>query len=384
LDDEVQPVLAIQVTDQGKAEDAVGALSSCSSLASAGDDTTGLGAGNDGTTDSGIEFVGDYMLIAQTQDLAADFAQEVESAPLSEDEGFNEAMDELGDPGVVSFWADIDAVRELPALSSGEVADVIGPALDGVHSYSGAFRAGDDYLEVSLQIDSDITIPDEQDNPVGDLPETTLGVVSVSNGAAYVDQYWDQLKGYVDRTEPGSFDQAVAAFETESGLVLPEDLRTILGDNVTAVLDSEGLTPDNVTSPADLANLGFGFRFVTDPAAISDVVSRVQAKLDASGAPFTITSQETDDGLVVASNQAYADTLAGGGDLGDSDAFQTAVPDASNAEAVVYVDLDKVKEAADAFGEDDTATLEPMRAFGMTLQQGDDGYATTLLRLTFD
>lgn len=383
VDDEIQPVVAIQVTDEDKAQDAVETLSSCSSLASAGDDSTGFGAGESGA-DSGIEFVDDYMLIAQSPELASQFADSAESSPLSDNAGFTEAMNALGEPGVASFWADIDALREQPAFASPDLAPLLGPTLGGVHSYSGAFRAGSDYLELSLQLDSDVKVPEEQDNPVVDLPETTLGTVSISNGGAYVDQYWDQFKGFVDSVEPGSFDQAVSEFEVASGLMLPEDLRTVLGDNVMFALDGEGLTPDNVSSLSDLANLGFGVRFVTDPAAIQDVVDRVQAKMQAEGVPFSLTTEQTDDGLVVASNQTYADSLAGGGDLGDSAAFQTAVPDASDAEGVFYVDLDKVKDVAEAFEEDDTSELEPMRAFGMTLQQGDDGYSTTSVRLTFD
>lgn len=383
VDDEIQPVVSIQVTDQGNAEEAVDALSACSSLASAGDDSTGFGTG-EVDAESGIEFVGDYMLIAQSQDLASQFADEAESAPLSEDEDFTDAMDALGEPGVASFWADIDALRELPMLSSQPQADLVMEALEGIHSYSGAFRAGSDYLELSLLVNSDITIPEEDDNPVVDLPDTTLGAVSFSNGGSYVDQYWEQFRALVDQAEPGSFDQDVAAFEAESGLMLPEDLRTVLGDNLTASLDSAGLTPESLQSPQDLVNVGLGIRFVTDPAAIQDVVDRVQAKINESLTPVSLITKETDDGLVVATNQAYADTLAEDGSLGDSDTFQTAVPEASDAEAVFYVDLDKVKEIAESFGETDTADLEPMKAFGMTLQQGDDGYSTTSFRLTFD
>lgn len=382
VDGEFQPVVTIQVTDQGRAQDAVGALSECSSLASAGDDSTGLGAGEAGT-ESGIEFVGDYMLIAQTAQLAADFADEAESAPLSDDADFIEAMDALGAPGVASFWVDIDALREQLQLFGGTGA-TFAAALQGLHSYSGAFRAGSDYLEVSLQVDSDMEVETEDNNPVVDLPESTLATLSISNGGPYVDQYWESFQGFLDSAEPGSFDRAVTAFEAESGLMLPEDLSTVLGDNVTMALDSAGLTPQSLQSPAGLAGVGVGVRFLNDPAALQDVVGRVKAKLEESGTPFPLATTETDDGLVVATNQAYADSLAEGGDLGSSEAFQTAAPDADSAEGVLYVDLDKVEDVATSFEADEAAILEPMRAFGMTLQQGDDGYSTSSLRLTFD
>jgi len=383
VDGEPQPVVSVQVNDRSEAEDAVQALSSCSGFTSSSAATSMDGA-EEPTADTGIEFVGDYMLIAQTEDLAADFAAEAESSPLSEDEGFSQAMDQLGDEGVASFWFDVDALRDIPGLQDSPEAEFITAGLEAIHSYAGAFRAGEDYLEFAVSVDSDMEISDEDDNPVVELPESTLGAISVSNGGDYVQMGFDQLRAFSDQISPGSFDSDIAEFEAESGLMLPEDLETVLGENVTAALDSSGLDPDSIASPADLPNINFGVRFTTDPEAIQDVLDRVQAKLAESTDPVTLATQQTDDGLVVATNDSYAETLAGGGDLGDSDAFQDAVPDAGDAEAVFYVDLDKVKQVADDFGEEDTAALEPMRAFGMSVQQGDDGFTQGIFRLTFD
>lgn len=383
---EPQPVVALQVTDQGKARAAVDSLSGCSNLASAGDDSTSLGAAGDGVQeDSGIEFVGDYMLIAASQKLASDFAADAESSPLSQDAGFSNAMAELGEQGVASFWADVDAVREqLAKQGGGAQIDGFSSALEDVHSYSGAFRAGSDYLEFSAQVDSDTTLAGVDANPIEGLPGTTLGAFSVSNAGDLVDPYWSELESIFGLAQPGSFERDVARFERQSGLRLPEDLRTLLGDNVTAALDSTGLTPDEIQSPEDLADVNFGIRFTTDPAAIQDLLDRVQAKLDESGAGFELSTTETDDGLVVASNPDYAQTLAADGFLGDSDAFRLAVPDAQDAVSAFYVDLDKVHALSGLAGENSLRFLEPMRSFGVSVHPTEGGFTEATMRLSFD
>jgi len=377
-----QPVISIQVEDRSEAEDSVQALGECSGLASSGQGTSGFDD-YDPATEAGIEFVGDYMLLAQTDDLAADFAEEAETSPLSEAERFAEDMDQLGDEGVASFWFDVDALLELAELQESPEAQSMTAALEQIHSYAGAFRAGDDYLELAVSVDSDIEISDEDDNPVVNLPDSTLGAVSVSNGGDYVETGFEQLRAFGDQTlgAPGAFDAEIAQFEAESGLMLPEDLVTVFGENVTAALDSSGLTPQTLSSPAAV---GFGVRFTTDPAAIQDILDRVQAQLSASATPVALATRDTDDGLVVATNESYAETLAGNGALGDSDAFENAVPDAEEAEAVFYVDIDMAKQVAEDFDQDDTGALEPMRAFGVSIQQGDDGYTQGFFRLTFD
>lgn len=386
VDGEPQPVVSIQVTDQGKAEDAVDALSACSNLASAGDDSTSLGAAGDGIPeDSGIEFVGDYMLIAQSQILAEKFASQAESAPLSEDDRFSAAMAQLGEQGVASFWADVDGLREELGVLGDPQVEGMASALADVHSYSGVVRAGTDYLELTLATNSDTTLARQDGNPIEELPGTTLGAFSMSQGGDLVDRYWGQLESFADQLEPGGFDRGVSEFEQESGLLLPEDLRTLLGDNITAALDGAALDLEAISSPEDLADIGFGVRFSSDPVAMQDVLDRVQEKINAAGSDFEFITHETEDGIVVATNAEFAQTLAATGDLGDSDAFTIAVPEAQEAVSVFYLDLDKaydvVTEIADA---EALSVLEPMRSFGVTIRPGDDGYTEATVRLAFN
>jgi hypothetical protein len=184
---------------------------------------------------------------------------------------------------------------------------------------------------------------------------------------------------------PETYAELISEVEAESGLRLPDDLRTILGDNITLAVDSEGFTPENIES-GDPGNFNFGARLTTDQAAIQDVVDRIDGKLAEEGMTEGLITEESDGGLVVASNQEYAELLATGGDLGSADGFGTAVPDAAESTVAFYVDFDRLAEAMaqdDSVDPENLDTIEPMRALGSSLTQVDGGQRWTT-RLVFD
>jgi len=87
---------------------------------------------------------------------------------------------------------------------------------------------------------------------------------------------------------------------------------------------------------------------------------------------------------VLASNDDYADKLAEGGSLGDSETFQTAVPDASDAPFVFYLDVERLAGAAEAFGEtEDIEQLGELTAIGVSGSQDDDLSAVSF-RMVFE
>lgn len=375
IDGKPQPVATVQVSDASAAADAVASLQRCSGETSPA---------------PGVEFVGDYMLLAADAEVAAQVAKDAEASPLTQSEAFTGDMDRLGEQGVASFWVDVDAVLSLPESATASAPEQLRTAIRGIHSYFGALRAGSDYLEMAVQVRSDVAIGTETANPVVDLPGSTLTALSVSNGGDYVDRHWSELQSLVDEVEPGRFQQQVADIEQATGLMLPADLHTFLGDNLTVAVDASDVVADASQAP-DLSRLDVGVRFTTDPAELTDLLSRVQAQLSEAGIPVTFATAETADGVVVASDQAYADTLAESGDLGSSAAFTTAVPDAASASSVAYVDLDQVHDIATGLNSGDSgerddwvSTIEPMRAVGLAVRDAGDGYTAATLRLTFD
>jgi hypothetical protein len=396
VDDQLVSVAAIQVSDEQAAQDAVDAIKECglttSSFAAPEVDVTSGGVGGvmassdvveSADESADVDFVGDYMLVADHPDVLPDIVSDAEASPLSESQQFQSDMDALDGVGFASYWVDLDGFREAAASMGGPSGQF---DMAGAHSMFGALRAGSDNIEFVMQTRSDADISADVDNPISELPDTTLMAASASGGAELVDDHWGDLQSMIEGLGgPDAYAEMLSRVEAETNLRLPDDLQTILGDNITLAMDSTGLTPENFDSD-DPADFYFGARMTTDQAAIQDVVDRLNAKLASEGMSGSLITQETDDGLVVASNEDYAGMLASGGDLGSSDGFETAVPDGAASIVTFYLDFDRL---TDAMAQDESTdqkmveTLEPMRALGSSLTQVDGGQRWTT-RLVFD
>ncbi len=382
---EPDAVAVLQVTDASAAEDGLAKLAAC---VSTGSDSTGSDStGSDST--GAFAFTGDYVVIAETQEIADAVVKGGESASLADTEQFSEDMDRLGDPGLASFWVDVPAIVDAAEQSGADTSelDMAGLSLAETTSVYGTFRAGSDNIELAV-LSTGEQVVDNGDSTVDDLPDTTLAALSLSGLGDAMPGQWERLRDTFDGMDPGAFDQQVTAFEQETGLALPEDAATLLGDNLTVAVDSEGIDPSLASMGFNPEAINAGMRFSGDSEAIQDVVTRIQAALDAQGAPVQLATAEADGGVVVATNDAYAAKMTEGG-LGDSDTFDGAVGDTGDTVGIFYVDLDQVATIARQFAEEDgsdTAFIdyfEPVRAFGVNVT-AEDGYSQAIVRLTFD
>lgn len=370
------PVSVLQVTDASAAEDGLTKLAGC------------------GTDDTGepvaFAFAGDYVVLAETQEVADAAVADGEDSPLSDDEQFTTDMDRLGDPGLASFWVDVPAVVKLAEQSGADMSELGLTGFDAAQANSvyGTFRAGSDNLELAVLTSGEQVI-ENGDSPVGELPESTLLALSVSGLGDALPGQWDKLRDTFEQLEPGSFDSEVAQFEQETGLQLPDDLATLLGDNVTMAVDADGLDPatfsDETFTPA---SIDAGIRFTGDSEAIQDVVDRIQAALAEQGVPFELVTEEVDDGVVVASNDDYA-TAMDDGDLAGDEGFEGAVGETDDTAALFYLDVDAVSTIAEQLARQqggDTSFvdfLDPVRAIGVN-GTVEDGYSQVIVRMTFD
>lgn len=369
VDDTATGEIVLQVKDSGKAKAAVPAIEKCA-------------AAQSGST-LGVDFVGDYMVMTESKYLDS-IVSAAGSSPLSGDSGFTSDMSSLGEQGIASFWYDIDGAREIPQVQDAMGGSGFG-SMAGVHSVFGAARAGSDYLELAVQARADQSVTTDVSNPVANLPDTTMAAASVSGGGQLLTDNWDKLVAALDSASGGQALSAISSFESSTGLSLPDDAATLLGDNVTLALDGEGFTSDALSSQNPFDALGFGARFTTDPQEVQHVIDTLQSALSAQGAPIQLITRSTSDGLVVASNDGYAGQLAADGNLGSSDTFTTAVPNASSAAGVLYVDMDKLGSALAAVNQQDAADkIAPLRAVGLSVQQLNGDTLQATLRVTFD
>jgi hypothetical protein len=188
---------------------------------------------------------------------------------------------------------------------------------------------------------------------------------------------WADIEKQAAATPSGAqFKQFVEQAKTQFGLQLPDDLATILGKNFTIAVDSEGLDSDQVKG---------GVRIATDPAKAQAVLDKVLQAAASSGQPAPQIAKVAGDGVfTVATTDEYAKKLAEDGALGDSETFQTAIPNADTATFGLFVDLDKVEKLylANLQGED-KANAQVLRAVGFSGTQTDTD-ASFSLRVLFN
>ncbi|WP_344976096.1 DUF3352 domain-containing protein [Streptosporangium fragile] len=355
-------VVAVQVTDQDKAKAGIAKLM-------------------DGEK-YGIAFRDDYALLTPTQEQAD---QATQATPLAQNATFSDDLNALGEPGVLSFWFDAGKVAGLATdlasdLASSLAADsAAGSASDLTTQnqaalaqlknvrVAGALRFDGNYVELAgiSRGAQDMGAPEP--SRIGTLPASTAGAVSISGLGEIVSKQWTQLMKSAGQTSGGAeAQQFVDQARQQYGLNLPADLVTLLGENITLAVDSNGLDGNQPK---------FGAKIVTDPAKAQEVVGKIEKLLAASGTVTPQLAKVSGDGtFILAGSQDYAAELAKDGTLADSESFQLAIPNADEATYAVYVDLDKVEKLylGDLQG-DEKANLQVLRAVGISgTQSGGD------------
>ncbi len=362
--EEPDVLFALEVTDEAGAKDGFAKLATC--------------GGGDG--EFGMAFTGDYALVAETQSLADGFADDVTNGSLADDADFTSDLDSLGGLGFATMWVDIKDAVELfapPQFATGDL-DFL---LSTYQRAAATFRFESDSVEVMASTFGEQTDIDSGDNKIVDLPESTALVVSESGGETRIDESWENV---IKAAEGQGVDveSQIAQFEAETGLSIPEDLATILGENILLAVDAEGLTPEGLEDPS-LVNVGI--RLTNDPAELNAVYDKVISLVqEETGAELPLVKKDLGDGIVVATNDDYANKLSEAGTLGESAAFQSVTEDAAGKEFVLFFNFDSIEEQVVQAMEQDGTPAEvidnvtPIQAFGVTSAVEGDYFVTSL------
>jgi hypothetical protein len=213
-----------------------------------------------------------------------------------------------------------------------------------------------------------------------DLPDTTAAALTVSLPEGWLQGYLDALEGVLGADEPGGF---WAGMEAETGLKLPEDLETMLGDGISLSVDASA-DLDSVTLFGELPKIPVALRISGDPQEITRVIDVLRSQLGPDGDAVIVGSG---DGVVVVGlQQEYVDRLVGTGNLGELDAFRSVVPDADRASGALFVNFDAGDGWLDSLADGDAeaaANLKPLDALGVSTWREDD-VQHGLFRLTTD
>ncbi|MEV7397840.1 hypothetical protein [Aeromicrobium sp. NPDC092404] len=400
LDDEQVPLVAIQVSDEEKAEKGIKDLFACDDEKAA------------------VAFLDGYAIVAETQKQADAAVKAAEKKPLADNAAFASDFEDLGEQGVASAWGDFEALAEIPDFKAG-FASAAGPDTEKMLKQAGTMATTLRVDGSTLELAGLSGLTDAYDTKGGSLdklPADTVAALSVGGVGKQVSAQYDAFFSQLDRgfgspalepadgltpeqqdayddfmaDEPvGLFDPAamIAEFERSTGLKLPEDLETLFGESLTVSIGSSNL--ENVpalSGPADVAELDVALKMTTDPAKAIDLATRLAAL--ASQVGIELPTKETDDGAIIATNEDAAEAIdTPNGKLGDDDTFTSVMPYGDDTAFGLFVDvgtiLDKLMEADPP---DDVAKdIEEARTVkAVGLSGGKDGeHSVFSLRVSF-
>ncbi|CUR61757.1 conserved hypothetical protein [metagenome] len=379
-EDSPTPVGVVQVTDSGKAEDGMATLL----------ETCGEG---DDAEAGGWVVDGDWMVIAETKDLAQEVVDATGGASLADDGAFGTWTGEAGDDGFMSFYlakgitkyaeefagmgsmmgdmsgmgADMGA--EDP-MADEQVPEQLQQLLDEFDGAAATVRFDDGAVEIEYAMSNyqeDMTKYMESDegvSMVGGLPDDTVAAF----GLALTDGWGDAMLDYLKTAMPeesDTIDEQLAQLESETGLSIPADLETLLGDGMTLSLGS-GIDPDAIANGGP-GEVPVGLKIKGDADEIQAVLDKLAAQAPPEMAEFMQVT-EGDGYAVLALQDDYRSKLESGGDLGGSDDYQEVV-ESDEAQSVLYVNFDADDNWLVRVTEDMPEVrdnVEPLSAFGIS------------------
>jgi hypothetical protein len=381
------PMAAVEVKDEDAAEAGVAKLAECGTESADSADGADSADSADGADEAaGLAFVEGFMVLAETDEVADDVVRRVQSGSLVDDAGFTRWVEEAGGSGIVTGYVSADAPTTVVDLIEGGLDGTAG-GLDGAdgatpfgspeelaeafEEFEGgamSLRFDDGALEVELAgggAPSDLT--GDGSSGIADLPATTALALGLTVSDTAAQELVDSLTESMGEKEA---EQLLATAEQMSGLSLPEDLQTLLGDGLSVAVDGSIDLP-SVFSGGDPTTIPAGVRIVGDPAEIVPLLEKVATSAGVEGQ----VAIESGDGVVAFGLDAdYVGSLAADGGLGDESGFRSAMPDLDDRAGGIYLDFDAGDWLTElAQGDADAReNLEPLASLGITSWQDGD------------
>jgi hypothetical protein len=365
---EPTPLVGLQVTNEGAAEKALAQIEQ---------------------DEAAWYFHGDYVVITTAEQVEA-AKSDTEAGNLAGQEYFVEDLEALGEQGLMSGWMDLAATSQLSQRVMQSDLGGMPSQMDGLYLGSEfgslsegraamTLRFGDDGIELAANsygtplqgLDTSTDTP----RLVSDLPDDTVGVVSLEHGDQIVDLLWDQLSAIAPEEVAQAKQEAAA-----EGFELPGDLKVLVGDSLT--LSAGAGIADAVEAGSDQVPVGYRAHTDTERAE-----ALIEMLLSSSGMESeTDLAYRSDDGVLsIAATQEYVDQLADGDGLGSSDLFAQAVPEADEAQSVLYIDVNAFEESyLSQLEGDERDALEKLAAVGVSTSIDEDGNGSFLLKVITD
>jgi Protein of unknown function (DUF3352) len=372
----VAPLFVVQVGDQDAATAGLTALADCAD------------------EKLGVAFVDDYAVLMEKQADADSYATAAEASPLAEDPDFGTWTDRAGDPGIVTAYVAADAPARMSDLAGveafGQDAAELYRDFEGA---AGVIRFQDGRIEAELVtkgMPGGVAPVGEPGAPsLAELPDSTAAAFTMSFRDGWLEDWVGSLGdlfGGAAAGGPGGGD-LWQDLEGQTGLQLPEDIETLLGDGLRVSVDGSVDVAD--LDGSDVPQAPVGIRINGDETEIVRVLDRLRALMPAGSDDVLL--QRTGQGYVVLGlDPAYLDQLTAPGGLGDDDTFAAVMPEADRVSGGVYVNFDAEDWAtrlAQQLGNGDpevAANVAPLDALGLSSWLDDEDVQHGLFRLSTD
>jgi hypothetical protein len=255
-------------------------------------------------------------------------------------------------------------------------------ALMNFSGLGGVVRFDDGALELELVSDriegtmGNLVAGTAGDDVLAELPADSAAVFGAGFrdgwGAAFLQRFAESVSPF--GTDPNA--DAVAKFESDTGLAVA-DLEALGGDSFALVTGS-GFDPEMFFQ--DPVRMKVAARISGGADGVEAALAKVRAAMPAPDRA-TLQWRRVGDDVLVSGNAAYLDELAASGDLTGAGSFQDAVPDATDAASVFYLNFDSGDWLANSVAKSDRADAEPLAGVGYSLHDEGDR-ERTLLRFT--
>ncbi len=319
-----------------------------------------------------------YAVCAETQAILSQAQSATRHQSLADDPTFSSDLSSAGGRGIATAWGDLGKLSKLvpQGIEGGGLSGLSSFGAVGANATSGRFVASLRFSGANLQLTGRVTGGKPSAAVAGgtgieQLPSATMVAVGASTSAATIAKSYQQMTSQLTASGGAGAVQELQQGLHQFGLKLPQDLSSLLGTRFAVAYGGNG---------AD-GQPQIGLRSNASEAKAGPVLDKVGKALQGSGAPIELHHVRAGSGYAVALDPAYARQLAGNGGLGSSAGFKAAVPDASSANLVVYVNL--AQALADGHGSpfgsasaSTDANLAALSAIGLTAHEGSDGTAT--------
>ncbi len=398
------PVGVVQVSDAGKAEEGVAKL-----IKTCGEDS-------DAESSTGWVVEGDWLVVAETEKIAQDVVAAAGKTTLADDGSFAKWTSEAGDDGFMSIYVAKAAAQYLDQLegltspmgsalgagsddpfadedpfaddgASTPVPDELKQLIDGFDGMAATVRFDDGSVEIEYAVSNyqdeltKLVASDVASELVEGLPADTVAALGLGLNEGWFEGILDYVKSTMPE-EADSIDESIAQFEEETGLSLPEDIETLMGDGVVVAVGG-GIDVDAISN-GGAGEVPVGIKIKGDADEIQAVLDKLKDMAGPEAAEY-LEVTDADGDAVLGLQEEFVKDLASKDGLGDDKAYQKVV-EGDDAQSILYINFNADDNWLVRVSKDSpeiSENLDPLAAFGLS-SWIDDDVVHGLFKLTTD